>query len=448
MTLTCSALPVGEAKPLISRIQPLTDPRRDVEQFKESPTIMTAPQSTSELAQITRQPNTAADATVAALEQAVLSGQNTATPLNGSTAPLNNATVPLNNTAAPLDSTAIPLDKTTLGAVPVTQSALFGNLPITPPPVTSTLQGPPTAQLIQDILLKPQGGTLPWPYHKQCYNDHVYACHTALAQEQRYLDIHPQQAETSYRSFNGILPIDPHQYTFYAMKMLLGGQVPVFPSLTIPINTFMALEMLLGMGFQPATETSIPRRTINLQPWLPIRGQLNSLAPIIRLGLYRLLEALLQQGEITFNDGDSELLSLLAYAREQPFSLAILLKRVISLTLRQSVSLKCPGCNLLAESIHRCLSVPLETRPLCSSGGQSIQPLYTNFLNRNGRKLDRHDQVMLARAFLYLVLDVPFSATICSDCASPTVPRVRTTTLINAMLKCHCLPHSRVVVIN
>lgn len=308
----------------------------------------------------------------------------------------------------------------------------------------------PVAEM-QRILATP-GAKIPGAWWLQCYNDRVTKCSPSIAQISSFLMDKPEVAEQRLKHIAwGPPPHDPQLRTVHAIAALLANHLPPLSDERIPYHAFVAVELLLGMGFKASgtAPTSVKGRVLDLRPIIKPRGQLlTHLGPVARLGLHRLASALLDVPGIRFTTDDPELRHLLTEARDQPYVLTELLKRVHNDNLCQILALGCPQCSELATALHRVLAIKTgPVSPLClPDGSGTIHTIHTNFLTSISRSstMGRRDHVMLARAFLYLVFNVPLTATYCPHCLDEkALPRMSPVALVNAMLQCYCTPRSR-----
>lgn len=355
---------------------------------------------------------------------------------------------------------------TSLGIIPGAgqpSSSQIHTTPITIPPppppplpswgITSIRTNVTTPNSVQPMdtiekLLKTPGQPMPWKWWQQCFNDRVHKCTPELEQLQHFFDT---DAATAMKDVENaaLKPVSTaesaNKRTFYAMALILANKVPTFKNEEIPYHTYWALEILLGMGFTASKglPSSIAARRISLDAFLqsPPTPQVR-LIPIARLGLHRLMAALLDLENVRFTEDNSVLRDLLASSRDQPYVLTQLLKRVSNHTLRKSLATQCPMCSPLATAIHKALGMEFgPITPLCASNGEKpIKAVHSHFLDTLNGQLNGCEQVMLARAFLYLVFDVPLAATNCPGCA--WVTGASPTKLVNAMLECYCTPRS------
>lgn len=296
-------------------------------------------------------------------------------------------------------------------------------------------------------ILQTPGRPLPYPWWTQCYNDRIYDCSPSIGIFEREMKTQPASVllrhyQATQERLNG-----PSSRTWAVMMRLL-SDMPVNEG-AIPFYHYMALEFLLGMGFTPVHGvTSLTKRLVDVSSLLPAgSGQLGPhVTYVARLGLHRLLAALLDVGNIRFTHDSAQFRDLLIEARNQPYSLVQLLKRITSPLLKRVIALDCPQCGQLARAIHRLLTfkLPVPLEPLClANGSHPTVPLQSD-LGTLSHGLNQPEQVMLARVVLYLVFDVPLFATSCPRCVDlVNVPQADARTLVNAMLECYCTPHSK-----
>jgi hypothetical protein len=183
------------------------------------------------------------------------------------------------------------------------------------------------------------------------------------------------------------------------------------------------------------------------------RGQLKThLSPIVRLGLYRLTEALLGLSNTKFTTVDDELRALLVDAQHQPFTLAVLLKHIEGEQLRRTLSKEHRTPPLLQAGIYRALTIKVpDALNVCHPNAQlPAISVHAHFLKKYGDKMSQENQIMLARAFMYLVFRVPLDRTYCKSCKNiRALPNLSAKLIVNGMLASYCVPRSKYrVVVN
>lgn len=298
-------------------------------------------------------------------------------------------------------------------------------------------------------ILKTPGTKAPWNWWDQCYNDRVQTCSPFFEKLQGELELSGPQLEILFHHPYDTSAAHHEVFVKHLIYMKLANIEQDIKEEEIPYHTFFALEFILGIGFQGTRDltSSIRDKKLGLGKFVKSKGQLlSTLGPIATLGLHRLFSALLDIPDIKFTSDDSELRELIARSKEQPFVLTNLLKRVTGPDLRKKLSLDCQQCTPLASMIHRAYSVPVPSNltPIClMDGSRPVVALHTSFLDSYGAQLDRREQVMLARSFLYLLFDVPLTATNCPACATVSnLTHPKPSIFVNAMLECYCTPRS------
>ncbi|PJF16687.1 hypothetical protein PSACC_03428 [Paramicrosporidium saccamoebae] len=312
-----------------------------------------------------------------------------------------------------------------------------------------------TAKMLK--ILQTPGAPLPWKWQEQCYNSRVSHCGPVFKTAARDINLYGAELDTSLRAPTTVFPspTDLRFRTLTAAGAVLGGKLPAFKDETIPYHTYAAMEMLIGTGLTPVAsgESSAQKKVVNVAPFVASRGQLKThLSPIVRLGLHRLAAALLSLSNTKFTSIDDELRALLADAQHQPFTLAVLLKHVEGEQLRRTLSKEHRAPPLLQAGIYHALTVNVpDTLNLCHPNAQlPAISVHAHFLKKYGSTLPRMRQIVLARAFLYLVFGVPFDRSYCKNCGNPrTASKSTARLLVNGILASYCRPRSKYhVVVN
>ena len=293
--------------------------------------------------------------------------------------------------------------------------------------------------MIEKMIDSPSS-SLPWLWHSQCWNDRVQYCSPYLQALNDDIYSHPAaKVIQHFRQTHSSFTAPEVRVIGTIMRIIADIPEKEHP---LPFYYYMALEMMLGLGFVPSRFTSIQPRQVDLDILLTTHdSMIYHLTVAVRLGLHRLLSGLLDLKKAHFQIYGPELRGLLYAARDQPFALAQLLRRITDEQVKYMAATECRDCGPLAQAIHSLLTikVPAHIQSLCLPTGEQSSINISTHLSQLSQKLSSNDRIMLARAFLFIIFDVPFCATSCPKC---TRLHADSRQLANTMLTCYCTPHS------
>lgn len=315
---------------------------------------------------------------------------------------------------------------------------------------------------------------LPWNWHDQCWNDRVETCDDSIAIIHQYIakditklnEIHQSDLTKPLSLLQMLHPSQNQRLVIPTLIVMILTDTPVIlDGITVPYHYYLAYEIILGLGFvadasRDKVTITTESKKVGIQHLLKTAASSNIMKYAAELGLHRLYESLnAGLGNPLKTSVDKDFLqTMLRASRFQPFTLAITLHNApTNSELRKDLATKCTiegisqsKVKYECDKLYMAISSSMAMEPLAdgrkdiclSTAEPMIEIMRTGFLDSKGGELVHlYEKIMLARAFLKLIFDMPFVTTICPDCEK--IANATTSGVANAMLTCYCSPRSK-----